>query len=85
MQDMNLASVDLNLLVVLDRLLATGSVSAAARDLGVTQPAMSRSLQRLRDVLGDPLFVRAGRGLTATPRALELAAPLGEALADCSG
>ncbi len=77
---MNLASIDLNLLVVFERLLATGSVTVAARELGVTQPALSRSLQRLRDLLGDPLFVRAGRGLTTTPRARELHAPLIDAL-----
>ncbi len=77
---MNLGTVDLNLLVALDRLLASGSVTVAARELGVTQPALSRSLQRLRDLLGDPLFVRAGRGLTPTPRALELREPLAVAL-----
>ena len=80
MNSMSLAAIDLNLLVVLDRLLLTGSVTVTARDLGVTQPALSRSLQRLRDLLGDPLFVRAGRGLTPTPRAIELAEPLAAAL-----
>lgn len=78
---MNLSAVDLNLLVALDRLLARRSVTAAARDLGLSQPAMSRTLERLRGVFADPLFVRDGRGLAPTPRALALAGPLDEALA----
>lgn len=63
---------DLSLLASLDALLATGSVSAAASRMGVSAPAMSRTLARLRAALGDPLLVRAGRGLVPTPRALEL-------------
>ncbi len=63
---------DLNLLVTLDALLDTGNVTAAARQLGLSVSAMSRALARLRDVTGDPLLVRAGRGLVPTPRALEL-------------
>lgn len=78
---MNLAGIDLNLLVVLDRLLASGSVTVAARELGVTQPALSRSLHRLRALFADPLFVRAGRGLTPTPRALDLAPAVEEVMA----
>ncbi len=69
---MNVAELDLNLLVALDRLLKHRSVTGAARELGVTQPAMSRTLGRLRDVLDDPLFVRVGRALVPTPRALAL-------------
>jgi len=64
---------DLNLLVTLDVLLAEGSVARAARRLRVSPSAMSRALARLRDATGDPLLVRAGRGLVPTPRALELA------------
>lgn len=75
-----LAQLDLNLLVALDRLLATGSVTAAAAALGVTQPAMSRTLQRLRDALGDPLFVRDGRTLVPTERATALGEPVRSAL-----
>ncbi len=77
---MDLRSVDLNLLVVLERLLARGSVTAAARDLRLSQPAVSRSLERLRELFADPLLVRSGRGLVPTPRAQSLSAPLAEAL-----
>ena len=64
--------VDLNLLVALDALLAEGSVTGAARRLGLSSSAMSRTLTRLRSATGDPLLVRAGRGLVPTPRAAEL-------------
>lgn len=64
--------VDLNLLTALDALLAEGSVTAAARRLGLSTLAMSRTLTRLRTATGDPLLVRAGRGLVPTPRAAEL-------------
>src|ERR1700751_5322812 len=63
---------DLNLLVTLEVLLAEGSVARAARRLGLSPSAMSRALARLRETTGDPLLVRAGRGLVPTPRALEL-------------
>jgi DNA-binding transcriptional LysR family regulator len=63
---------DLNLLVTLDVLLAEGSVAGAARRLKLSPSAMSRALTRLRAATGDPLLVRAGRGLVLTPRALEL-------------
>jgi len=63
---------DLNLLVALDVLLTEGSVAAAARRLNLSPSAMSRTLARLRQATGDPLLVRAGRGLVPTPRALEL-------------
>jgi DNA-binding transcriptional LysR family regulator len=65
-------TVDLNLLVALDALLAEGSVIGAARRLGLSPSAMSRTLTRLRSATGDPLLVRAGRGLAPTPRAAEL-------------
>jgi DNA-binding transcriptional LysR family regulator len=63
---------DFNLLVTLDALLSEGSVAGAARRLALSPSAMSRALARLRDVTGDPLLVRAGRGLVPTPRAIEL-------------
>ena len=63
---------DLNLLVTLDVLLAEGSVARAAQKLRLSPSAMSRALARLRETTGDPLLVRAGRGLVPTPRALEL-------------
>lgn len=67
-----MAMPDLNLLVTLDVLLAEGSVARAARRLRLSPSAMSRALARLRETTGDPLLVRAGRGLVPTPRALEL-------------
>lgn len=63
---------DFNLLITLDVLLAEGSVARAARRLRLSPSAMSRALARLRETTGDPLLVRAGRGLVPTPRALEL-------------
>jgi len=69
---MNDVDVDLNLLIALDVLLAEGSVTGAARRLGLSSSAMSRTLTRLRSATGDPLLVRAGRGLVPTPRAAEL-------------
>ena len=63
---------DLNLLVTLDVVLDEGNVARAARRLRLSPSAMSRSLARLRKTTGDPLLVRAGRGLVPTPRALEL-------------
>lgn len=67
-----MAKPDLNLLYTLDVLLSEGSVAGASRRLGLSPSAMSRSLARLRETTGDPLLVRAGRGLVPTPRALEL-------------
>ncbi len=67
-----MATPDFNLLVTLDVLLVEGSVARAARRLRLSPSAMSRALSRLRETMGDPLMVRAGRGLVPTPRALEL-------------
>jgi DNA-binding transcriptional LysR family regulator len=67
-----MADTDLNLLTALDALLRTGSVAGAARALGLSASAMSRTLARLRAVTGDPLLVRAGRGQVPTPHAAEL-------------
>ena len=67
-----MSSPDFNLLVTLDAVLAEGSVARAARRLRLSPSAMSRALARLREVTGDPLLVRAGRGLVPTPRAIEL-------------
>ncbi len=63
---------DFNLLITLDAVLAEGSVAKAAKRLGLSPSAMSRALARLRETMGDPLLVRAGRGLVPTPRALAL-------------
>ena len=67
-----MSAPDLNLLLTLDVLLAEGSVARAASRLRLSPSAMSRALARLRETTGDPLLVRAGRGLVPTPRALEL-------------
>jgi DNA-binding transcriptional LysR family regulator len=73
---------DLNLLVTLDVLLAEGSVARAARRLRLSPSAMSRALARLRAATGDPLLVRAGRGLVPTPRALALRERVGQIVQD---
>lgn len=75
---------DFNLLVTLDVLLAEGSVARAARRLRLSSSAMSRALARLRQATGDPLLVRAGRGLVPTPRALELRERVGRLVQDGS-
>jgi DNA-binding transcriptional LysR family regulator len=67
-------TIDLNLLAALDALLAEGSVTGAAKRLGLSQSAMSRTLARLREATGDPLLVQAGRGMVPTPRAEEMRA-----------
>ncbi|MBI6634340.1 LysR family transcriptional regulator [Pseudomonas paralactis] len=76
----DLRRIDLNLLVVLDALLSEQHVTRAAERLHLSQPAVSHALARLRDMLGDPLLVRQGGALVPTARALELAAPLAQAL-----
>src|SRR5690606_10416775 len=72
--------LDLNLLKALDALLGHRNVTRAAAHLGVTQPAMSGMLTRLRDTFDDPLFVRARRGIEPTERAQALAVPLKQLL-----
>lgn len=73
---------DLNLLFALDILLTEGSVARAADKLRLSPSAMSRTLARLREATGDPLLVRAGRGLVPTPRALELRQQTGRVVQD---
>jgi DNA-binding transcriptional LysR family regulator len=84
-QPMNLTSFDLNLLVALDALLREANVSRAALRIGLSQPAASHALQRLRDVIGDPLLVRTGARMELTPRALALRAPLAQTLDQVRG
>jgi len=79
--DVRLAGVDLNLLISLDAVLETQNVTLAAKQLGVTQPAVSHALRRLRDLLGDPLLVRTAHGMRPTPRAIELRPAVRAALA----
>lgn len=81
----SLASMNLNLLVALDALLDTRSVTTAARRTGVSQPAMSRSLKSLRDLFDDPLLVRGKDGLLLTPRASLLCEPLRRSLSNLAG
>src|SRR3954463_11432365 len=78
----DIKELDLKLLVVFDALLDERNVTRAAIQLGYTQPTISGMLTRLRDVFDDPLFVRAQRGLVPTPRALALAAPVKQLIAD---
>ena len=78
---MDLSRVDLNLLVYLDVLLREQSVTRAANYLGITQPAMSNGLRRLRGLFDDPLLVRTSDGMTATERASELQPLVREILA----
>jgi len=77
-----MSTPDLNLLVTLDVLLAEGSVARAAERLRLSPSAMSRQLARLREATGDPLLVRAGRGLVPTPRAVELREQVGRIVED---
>lgn len=83
MSQMNIAQVDLNLLKTFEALHDESSASRAALRLGVTQSAISAGLRRLRDVYGDPLFVRTGRGLAPTLRANQLKPVISEALDRC--
>ncbi|GLO16029.1 LysR family transcriptional regulator [Pseudomonas putida] len=77
---MELRDLDLNLLLVFNQLLIDRKVSTAAENLGLTQPAMSNALKRLRTVLHDELFVRTYQGMEPTPYALQLAEPVTTAI-----
>ncbi len=87
MSDLNsppdhLLEIDGRMLRTFLAVLEAGSVTAAAARLGVTQSAVSHALERLRELLGDPLFVKSGRGIAATDRALALAAPVRQVIED---
>jgi DNA-binding transcriptional LysR family regulator len=77
---MELKDIDLNLLVVFNELLVERSVSRVATKLGLSQPAVSNALGRLRKLVGEELFVRTSRGMDPTPHALTLAEPIADAL-----
>ena len=77
---MDLRSVDLNLLVIFDALAERRSVTKAAEALNISQPATSAALARLRSLLGDALFVRAGAEMQPTPRAMQLISPIRQVL-----
>jgi DNA-binding transcriptional LysR family regulator len=80
MRDVHLSAIDLNLLPALEALLRRRNVTQAATDVGLSQPAMSRALARLREVLGDPLLIRSAGGYALSPRAEALATQLTGAL-----
>ncbi|NEU98493.1 LysR family transcriptional regulator [Bradyrhizobium sp. UFLA 03-164] len=82
---MNLAAVDLNLLVAFEALMEERHVTRAAERIGLAQPSMSSALRRLRALFADELFLRAGTGMQPTERALALAGPIGEALRQIRG
>jgi DNA-binding transcriptional LysR family regulator len=78
--DMNINTVDLNLLKAFDAMMRERAVTRAGASIGLSQPAMSHALTRLRDVFNDELFVRTSRGMDPTARALALAAPIQSAI-----
>ncbi|WP_309681381.1 LysR family transcriptional regulator [Polaromonas sp.] len=80
MNPLNFRTLDLNLLRVFDEVMAERSLTRAARNLSLTQPAVSNALRRLRDALGDELVQRSGQGMAPTPRALALWPVVREAL-----
>jgi DNA-binding transcriptional LysR family regulator len=82
MRDVNIAGLDLNLVPALDALLRHRNVTRAADEIGLSQPAMSRALSRLRDLQGDPLLVRTKSGYVLTPRARALQPLLASAVRD---
>jgi DNA-binding transcriptional LysR family regulator len=82
MSEMNWGSFDLNLLIVFDAVMQERSVTRAGGRIGLSQPAVSHALSRLRYMLKDELFVRTPEGMVPTPRAVQLAEPLRRALTD---
>jgi DNA-binding transcriptional LysR family regulator len=77
---MNLSAFDLRLLLIFDALMQERNVTRASRRIGITQPAASNALNRLRQHLRDPLFVKTAKGMEPTQRALDLAGPVSQAL-----
>jgi DNA-binding transcriptional LysR family regulator len=75
-QNLTIADLDLNVLVVFDAMLQHQSVTRAGQALNLSQPAMSAALSKMRSQLGDPMFVRTGHGMRPTPRALQLSEPV---------
>jgi DNA-binding transcriptional LysR family regulator len=84
MTERNLRGVDLNLLVVFDALMTERHATRAAQHNGLSQPAVSKALKRLRHLFGDSLFERRDGRMEPTPRAIELAGPINNALSDIS-
>ena len=77
---MNIALVDLNLLIVFDAVMREKHVTKAAKRIGMTQPAVSNALNRLRHIAKDDLFIRSPDGVVPTSRALELGPPIRQAI-----
>jgi DNA-binding transcriptional LysR family regulator len=77
---MHISRIDLNLFVVLDTIYAEGNITRAAKALSLTQPAVSHALARLRELLGDPLFIRQGSNMLPTPMTRSLIGPVRQAL-----
>ncbi|MBV9390235.1 MAG: LysR family transcriptional regulator, partial [Chroococcidiopsidaceae cyanobacterium CP_BM_ER_R8_30] len=80
---MNMAGVDLNLLIVFDALMEERNVTRAGQQIGLSQPATSAALARLRHLFGDELLVKTSTGMEPTPKALQLAQTLRSALGSC--
>jgi DNA-binding transcriptional LysR family regulator len=78
---MNLTKVDLNLFIVFDAIYTEANLTRAGQIIGITQPAVSNALSRLRDTFNDPLFVRTAQGMVPTPMAQNIIAPVRNALA----
>ena len=81
---MNIDRADLNLLLYFDALLRERNVTRAAQQLGITQPALSNGLKRLREMFDDPLLIRSSEGMTPTERAIELQPQVSEVLSQVS-
>ncbi|MEQ9566809.1 MAG: LysR family transcriptional regulator, partial [Pseudomonadales bacterium] len=79
---MDLNKVDLNLLIYLDALLREQNVTRAAQQIGISQPAMSNGLRRLRSLFDDPILIRTSEGMTPTERAIELQPKIRDVLAN---
>jgi DNA-binding transcriptional LysR family regulator len=80
MPNLEITRLDLNLLVVFDAMMRTGSVTAVSSTLGISQPNVSRSLRKLREFFGDELFIRASRGMQPTAKAMALREPVARAV-----
>lgn len=78
----NISRIDLNLFVVFDAIYTEGGITRASETLNLSQPAISHSLGRLRELIGDPLFIRQGNAMLPTPHAHELIEPVRRALGD---
>lgn len=81
---MNLSKVDLNLFIVFDAIYTEANLTRAGQIVGITQPAVSNALARLRETFNDPLFVRTAQGMVPTPMAQNIIGPVRNALSLCA-